>query len=369
MPSDWNLPPQLEAWLAPVGILLASLAAWLVAYSLFAVLVRRIAGDRVDARRLERMRRPSLLALAFLAVYSSLPAFPLSDVVLAVGRRIAFIGFIASVAWAAIALVGVLESLAAERWRFDVQDNLGARQLLTRFAVLRRIANAIIVVLALALVLLAFPSIRSVGLGLLGSAGLAGLVLGLAARPALSNLIAGVQIAFAQPIRLDDVVIVEGQWGRIEEIGSTFVVVRIWDQRRLIVPLSHFIEKPFENWTRTTADLLGTVYLYCDYAVPVDEVRKELRRILEATELWDRRAWGLQVTDTTERTVQLRALMSASNASAAWELRCHVREALVGFLQERYPESLPRTRAIVEAHEGTSERGQLAVSGSVADGG
>jgi hypothetical protein len=154
-----------------------------------------------------------------------------------------------------------------------------------------------------------------------------------------------VQIALTEPIRLDDVVIVEGDWGRVEDIRMSYVVVRIWDERRLVVPLSYFIEKPFQNWTRKTADLLGTVVLHVDYGVPFDDVRSELLRILEATDLWDRRVWNLQVTDASERTVQLRALMSARDASSMWDLRCHVRERLVAYLQRRHPDSLPRIRA------------------------
>ena len=190
-----------------------------------------------------------------------------------------------------------------------------------------------------------FPSIRHLGESLFASAGLAALVAGLAARSTFSNLIAGVQIAFTQPMRLDDVVIVEGEWGWIEEIRTTYVVVRIWDLRRLIVPLSYFIEKPFQNWTRQTADLLGTVFLYTDYTVPVEEVRQEIHRVLESSKRWDGKVWGMQVTNASERSMELRALMSAPNASVAFELRCFVRERLIQFLQEKYPQSLPKTRA------------------------
>jgi hypothetical protein len=193
--------------------------------------------------------------------------------------------------------------------------------------------------------LMTFPAIRHIGITLFASAGVAGLVVGMAARSTLSNLFAGIQIALTEPIRIEDVVIVEGEWGWIEEIGTTYVVVRIWDLRRLVVPLSYFIEHPFQNWTRVTADLLGTVIVYADYTVPVEEVRAELHRILQASEMWDGKVWGLQVTDATEHTLQLRALMSAADSSIAWDLRCHVREKLVAFLQERHPHSLPRVRA------------------------
>jgi hypothetical protein len=200
-------------------------------------------------------------------------------------------------------------------------------------------------VVALSVALMTFPSIRHLGVSLFASAGVAGIVIGMAARPTIANLLAGIQIALTEPIRLDDVVIVNGEWGWIEEIGTTYVVVRIWDLRRLIVPLSQFIEQPFQNWTRVTADLLGTVIVYADYRVPVERVRQELHRILEASGMWDGKAWGLQVTDATERTIQLRALMSAPDSGKAWDLRCLVREQLVAFLQREYPDSLPVVRA------------------------
>ena len=202
--------------------------------------------------------------------------------------------------------------------------------------------------------LMTFPQVRELGASVLASAGLAGIVVGFAARPVLQNLIAGVQIAIAQPIRIDDVVIVEGEWGRIEEITATYVVVKIWDQRRLIVPLNHFIEHPFQNWTRTDAEILGTVYLYVDYTVPVEAVRQELHRLLQASEKWDGRAWGLVVTNATDRALQLRALMSAADASAAWDLRCEVRERLIEYVQEHHPGGLPRIRAEMEATPGHS---------------
>jgi hypothetical protein len=185
----------------------------------------------------------------------------------------------------------------------------------------------------------------------------------MAARPALSNLIAGLQLAMTQPIRIDDVVIVENEWGWIEEIRATFVVVRIWDLRRLVVPLSYFLENPFQNWTRTTSDILGTVFLYADYSVPVGAVRDELHRVLQTSDLWDRKVWGLQVTDASEHTVELRALMSATTSGRAWDLRCHVREAMLDFLQREHPQSLPRVRAELHRHEDAKDRNAAAAAG------
>ena len=252
---------------------------------------------------------------------------------------------IVAIAWLLIKSVSVLEDVIIRRFEVDTKDNLRARKIHTQFRVLKRIVNIVIFIIALALILMTFPKIRQLGTTILASAGIIGIVIGFAAQKTIGTFIAGLQIAFTQPIRVDDVVIVENEWGRIEEITLTYVVVRIWDLRRLIVPITYFIEKPFQNWTRVTADILGTVFLYVDYTVPFDSIRKELQRILKASELWDKKVCVLQVTNTTDRTVELRALMSASDASAAWSLRCEVREKLVDFIQKKYPNALPRLRA------------------------
>jgi small-conductance mechanosensitive channel len=251
----------------------------------------------------------------------------------------------ACAAWLIVSLTRVLEDVLAERYRLDVADNLQARHVHTQMRVLRRVFLVVLGVITLSLMLMTFPTARQLGTTLFASAGVAGIVIGMAARPTVANLIAGVQIALTQPIRIDDVVIVENEWGRIEEITTTYVVVRIWDLRRLVLPLSYFIEHPFQNWTRVTADILGTVFLYTDYRIPVENVRAELHRILESSGMWDGKVWGLQVTNATEHTVELRALMSAPDASQAWDLRCHVREGLIEFVQRTYPDSLPRVRA------------------------
>jgi hypothetical protein len=235
--------------------------------------------------------------------------------------------------------------LVASIYRTDIPDNLDARRIRTQMTVLYRILVFVVCIFAVSIGLMLFPSIRQIGTSLLASAGLAGLVIGLAARPAITNLLAGLQLALAEPVRLDDVVIVEGEWGRVEEISTTYIIVRIWDKRRLVVPLSYFIEKPFQNWTRHSSDLLATVFIYADYSVPVDEVRAELHRILQQSGVWDGGVWNLQVTNASEHAVELRALMSAPDSGKAWDLRCLVRERLIDFLQKRHPGSLPRARA------------------------
>jgi small-conductance mechanosensitive channel len=241
-------------------------------------------------------------------------------------------------------LVGATCELVLSRYHLDAADNQEARGIYTQVTVLRKVALAIIGVFAFASMLMVFDSVRQVGTTILASAGVAGIVVGFAAQRSIATLLAGFQIALTQPIRIDDVVIVENEWGRIEEITLTYVVVNIWDLRRLVVPITYFLDKPFQNWTRTSADLLAYVYLYVDYRVPLDRMRAKLTSILEASPSWDHKVNSLQVTDTTEHSVQVRALASASDASKAWALRCEVREKLLGFLQTEYPDSLPRVR-------------------------
>lgn len=238
--------------------------------------------------------------------------------------------------------------------RFDINaaDNLQARKVYTQVHIISRVIDVGVGLLAVASILMMFSEVRRFGASLLASAGIVGVVVGIAAQKTLANLLAGFQIALAQPMRQDDVVIVDGEWGRIEEITLTYVVVHIWDDRRLIVPLSYFIEKPFQNWTRTTAGLLGSVFVWVDYSFPVDEGRRALKQIIEASEHWDKRFWGLQVTDASERTMQLRVLATAADSSSSWALRCEIREKLIAYIRDHHPQSLPLVRA--QVREGRS---------------
>lgn len=343
---DW-----LSPVLRPAGAAAAALVAGLLAHAILDRVLRRKrdgSGTSVFEMWTARVRRPARLVIIVLFGLAALPAAGLAPAVVPDVRRWIIVALTASAGWLAIELTSVVQLVVERKVRTDVEDNLQARRIQTRVRVLRRIASVVIGLLTAALILTLFPSVREIGLSVFASAGVAGLVLGIAARPTLSSVIAGIQVAFSEPIRLDDVVIVEGEWGRIEEITMTYVVVRIWDDRRLIVPLSRFIDQPFENWTRTTADLLGTVFLYADYTVDVDAVREALFEILEASDLWDGRVRGLQVTGASERAIELRALMSAANASDLWGLRCHVREALVRALADEQPAALPRVRARLE---------------------
>ena len=341
----------MPLWFWSLTTVAASLAVALFTHRIFFALAKRLTArtkSSIDNSLARHSEKPMRLILLFFAVLVVLPITTIPARIEEPVRHIVGLGLIASFGWLLIALIDVFDDLVTIRHSVEVRDNLSARRIRTQVEVLRRIAVSGIIVITIAIMLMTFPSIRHLGEGLFASAGVAALVAGLAARSTMSNLIAGLQVALTQPIRLDDVVIVEGEWGRIEEISTTYVVVCIWDLRRLVVPLSYFIEKPFQNWTRSTADLLGTVFVYTDYTVPVEMVRAELHRILQASGMWDEKVWGLQVTNATERTLELRALMSAADSSTAWDLRCHVREQLVRFLQQDCPQGLPKMRAEIQ---------------------
>src|SRR6516162_6754458 len=343
-----------EVWLWSAALLAGAAIIGLVAHRIIFAAAHHITKrkDRPILGSIIRYgEKPAQLILLLAAIEAVMPLLPLPPRVALVAERITGLGLIACVGWLLIALVQVLDELVAYRHDVNVRENLAARRIRTQVQMLRRVTVSIIVIVTVGVMLMTVPAIRNIGETLLASAGLAAIVTGFAAQSTLSNLLAGIQVAFTQPIRLGDAVVVEGEWGWIEEINITYVVVRIWDLRRLIVPVSYFIQKPFQNWTRNTADLLGTVFLYTDYSLPVDAVRNELHRILESSNLWDKNVWGLQVTNTTDRTMELRALMSAPDSSTAWNLRCHVREKLILFLQERFPQSLPKVRTeLSQAH-------------------
>lgn len=297
---------------------------------------------------LGHLKAPLRMLIPAICVAIVLPFVSLPEHVLSIIIHLVNLWIIGSTGWLLVGIIFIIRDMVLSRYQLDVKDNLEARRVYTQIRVVQRILIVIIVFVTVAIMLLTFDKVRQIGVSLLASAGILGIILGFAAQKTLGNLLAGIQIAIAQPIRLDDVVIVENEWGWIEEITLTYVVMRIWDLRRLIIPISYFIEKPFQNWTRISADLLGTVYLYADYTIPVEAVRQELFRILEKSEYWDGKVKGLQVTDTTDRIVELRALMSAADSPTAWNLRCEVREKLLTFIQKNYPENLPQTRVLLE---------------------
>ncbi len=304
-------------------------------------------------------RGPSRLIIPLFVIRFLLPLMTLSPDVIVFIRHTFGLLLIATIGWLVIKVVYILEEIILSQFRMDTADNLRARRIHTQIQILKKVVIVVVGLLTLAAILMTFEKVRYLGTSILASAGIAGLIVGFAAQRSIATLLAGIQIAITQPIRIDDVVIVENEWGHIEEITLTYVVVRIWDLRRLILPITYFLEKPFQNWTRVSADILGTVFLYMDYTVPVEAVRAELRRILEKSEKWDGRVSVLQVTKTTEHAVELRALLSARDSSTAWELRCQVREKLIEFLQKNYPHALPRLRAEISDQSSSEENGEV----------
>jgi small-conductance mechanosensitive channel len=291
----------------------------------------------------KRLQAPASILIPLITLNTALPLIDIEDHPVA-SKSIELI-FIAASAFLLTRIVFVFQDLVYHRNDIGAADNLKARKIHTQMKFVSQILNIIIVVLAIAAMLLSFEALRKVGTGLLAGVGVGSIIIGFAAQNTLSNLLAGFQIAFTQPIRIDDVVVVEGEWGRVEDITLTYVVVKIWDERRLILPIAYFIQKPFQNWTRVNSDLLGTVYLYLDYSAPVDKIRQRFESLLRENKLWDRKVSSIQVTDCKERMIELRALMSARNSSETFDLRCYIREKLIGFIQEQYPESLPKTRS------------------------
>lgn len=284
-----------------------------------------------------------------------LPFLTLKDVYEANLNRILGISLVISFAIVLNNSIKILEDYVYHKYDFNKADNLKERKIRTQLQFIRRLAMVLIILVATAIVLLSFESVRKLGTGLLTGVGIGGIIVGFAAQKSLGNLLAGFQIAFTQPLRIDDVLVVEGEWGRVEDITLTYVVLNIWDQRRLILPINYFIEKPFQNWTRTTSELLGTVFLYVDYTFPVDAIRRELNRILPLTPLWDQRVASVQVTDNKDRTIELRILVSASNSAQAFDLRCLVREQLLKFISEQQAAALPKTRVDMQAVKNSPE--------------
>ena len=333
-------------WHALIWFLIALIIGFICHFALFRIarFFSRRSKTVIDDLLIKHCRAPSRLIIPLIFLYFLTPLMVIPEGVFACIKQIFATIFIISVAWLIIKLTYVFNDLMLNKFSIDTKDNLRARAIQTQLMIFKKVVFIIVGILGLAFVLMNFEKIRYLGTSILASAGIAGVIIGFAAQRSIGTLIAGIQIAITQPIRLDDVVIVENEWGRIEEITLTYVVVRIWDLRRLILPITYFIEKPFQNWTRKTADILGTIFLYVDYTVQVKKIREELRRISEKSELWDGKVCTLQVTNATERTLELRALVSASDASNAWNLRCEVREKLIEFIQKNYPQALPKYR-------------------------
>jgi small-conductance mechanosensitive channel len=300
-------------------------------FSLFDIIIRRL-GMRI------------LVFVALLIINFYVPLLPLSVKSFYVLNKIVDIMLTISFAGILITLVKVGQDFIYHYYDLNKPDNLKERKIRTQLVFLRKIIVGLIVVVTICVILLSFDNLRKLGTGLLTGVGIGGIIIGFAAQKSLANLLAGFQIAFTQPLRIDDALVVEGEFGRVEEITLTYVVLHLWDQRRLILPINYFIEKPFQNWTRTTAEMMGTVILYLDYSVPLEALRGEFKRLLEASPLWDKRVSAVQVTGATERDIEVRMLVSAANSGDVFDLRCYIRENIIQFIREHYPESLPKTR-------------------------
>ena len=349
--------PDWQQAIAVAWPLLVALVLGLLVRHVLLGIARR-ARMHVDTHTFARVVRviavPAAVALPLLFLAIAIRSTPLPAEAIAQLQHWLGIGVLLCAVWLAVRAVEALQARILREHPVDIEDNLAARRIQTQTRVIARVIQGAIILVGVALALMTFPAIRQIGATLLASAGIIGLVAGIAARPVFGNLIAGLQIALAQPIRLDDVVIVEGEWGRIEEITSTYVVVRIWDERRMVVPLQWFIENPFQNWTRTSAQLLGTAFLWLDYRTPMAEVRAQLQRICEEDPRWDGRVCVAQVTETCEHTIQVRLLVSSGNSGDLFDLRCVVRERMIDYLAQCHPEALPRLRADL-AREGPGE--------------
>jgi len=334
-------------WVSGVVMLALAVIVALAVHRVIFIVFGRAFGERHPLLRsiLWRSKGPLALALVAFALAAALQVAPFNPAVSEALSRLLLIAFIVLAGWIAHVAVETGSRLYLMRFKMEAPDNLLARKHVTQVRILNRALHTLIVVVTLSAVLMTFEPVRQYGISLFASAGVAGLIVGLAARPMLSNLIAGIQIATTQPIRLDDQVVVENENGRIEEITSTYVVIRLWDLRRLIVPLAYFIEKPFQNWTRDSTDLIGTVFLHVDFTAPIEAIRVKLGEIVQASNLWDGRVVKLQVTDARENSIELRALASARSPSETFDLRCEIREKLIAFLQKEHPTALPHTRA------------------------
>jgi small-conductance mechanosensitive channel len=344
--SELITPIEIQALVALGWVVAAVLVASIVHRVLYWAL-RRWAQARhnhfVDAI-VRQTGRPAAYILPLLAILIVTPALVIPERWTQSLEHGTGIFTIAALAWSIVALINLWSDVVVARHRLDVEDNLLARQLGTRVNILSRVANTLVGIVAVGMILMTFPEIRSLGTTLLASAGIAGIAAGFAARPLFENLIAGIQLALTQPIRIDDVVIVEKQYGRIEEIHSTYVVVQIWDLRRMVLPLTYFIETPFENWTRRTANLMGEVYFFTDFTLDVEALRAEIPKMIKQSPLWDGKFTNLQVTDATDRAMQVRVLVTARNSSELFDLRCYMREQILTYLRDHQPDALPRVR-------------------------
>ena len=336
----------IPQWMVGPGLVAGAIAVALFVQSMAARIIKRALGPNQPAARafLEKIAGPVRLALCLAAVALVLPLAPLNDLWREQLTHFFVVAVIALIGWISMRAVDIGATRYLLQFRLDVEENFLARKHVTQVRVFKRVIDTLIVLIAVSTALMTFESVKQYGVSLFASAGAAGLIVGLAARPLLSNLIAGVQIAITQPIRIEDAVIIENEWGWVEDIASTYVVIRLWDWRRLVVPLSYFIERPFQNWTRDTQSLVGSIALHVDYDTDVSRIRRRLEQVVRESKLWDGAVVNLQVVDSHPRSIELRALVSARTAPQSWDLRCEIREKLLSFIREQMPEAFPRDR-------------------------
>lgn len=336
------------AWLWNIALILFSFLVGIVIKMIFIPLLRRQAIEQSSYSLfrsfIRRFNRVLSIFIPLVIFNSLLPFSHFNTTTLRVVSRLNEILLVAFFAVALIQAIKVFEDYLYHRFDVNKENNLRERKVRTQIVFIRKVVVTIIILVSLAIILLSFESMQKIGAGLLTGVGVGGIIIGFAAQKSLGNLLAGFQIAFTQPIRMDDVLVVEGEWGRVEEINLTYVVVNIWDKRRLVLPITYFIEKPFQNWTRTTAEILGTVFIYTDFTIPVQQLREKLTALLTGHPLWDGQVNVLQVTDFKEQTMEIRCLMSCRNSGQAFDLRCYIREKMIEYIRTNFPDALSKTR-------------------------
>ncbi|MFP4054419.1 MAG: mechanosensitive ion channel family protein [Phycisphaerae bacterium] len=340
------------AWLA--GAVVAAILLHTAMLLVLRFCARRTRFD-VDDWLVRYLSAPARLTMVSLAALWVMPMLGLTSSADRMLRHGISLVIVAGVFWLLSRAVTVLQKVMLARWEISPTSTVRTRRLNTQVALLGRFIRLTLGIVAFGAILMTFPAVQKVGVGVLASAGAVGIVIGIAAQRTLGNVMAGVMIAFTQPIRIDDVVFLEGEWGRIEEVTLTYVVVRVWDLRRLVVPITYFVEQPFQNWTRLSPDLLGYSLLYLDHNAPIPRINEQLRKICEQSENWDGKVAEVQIIDSTETTVLAWALVSAGGAWKAWDLRCEVREKLIEWMREEIPWALPRRRLVGAPTERTAD--------------
>lgn len=350
MDFETLLPWPVHGWVLTLTAVALVVLAMLGIHRVGAARLARSAESRTLAPiAVRRSRVPAALVLVLAGSQLALRTAPPTLPDLGLVEHVNWLFLIAAVAWLGTRLMRAVGDVVVSGNAQAIEENFTARRIRTQASVLVRSGQTLVLLVAAACMLMTFPEVRQIGASLLASAGVAGLIVGIAARPVLGNLLAGLQIALSQPLRLGDVVIVQGEWGRVEEITGAYVVLTLWDERSLVVPLTWFIENPFQNWTRSSARILGTVFLWVDFAMPIPPLRAEAQRLCAEAPDWDGRFVSLQVTETSERSMQVRVLVSAQNSARCWDLRCQVREGLLAFMVRHYPHYLPRLRTHLSA--------------------